>query len=275
MCRNFECGNVSLNHLRCAVIHSDILNLNCWLATIPAPPLDANGIRLSGYSPTLSIADLGASVSRAGLNLTCINCTSPLLNQMAQLQTTPEAIQSFTQTMNSILAYITSLLGGQFVQITIDRMLNEATRKCQGENVTTNYPSYVDQPAPKSTAIGLLFAFLVFVLAAVIIALAVLLLTKILVRRRHRNWIQRLPSEQVWGLWLLQSKDAERKALLDATTTSMITSPAIPLFVRWFIPVVVRWFCRCSVPFFSRNLHILLACFSDYWKHRVLLKWPS
>jgi hypothetical protein len=221
----------------------DILNLNCWLATIPAPSLDANGIRLSGSSPTLSIADLGASVSRAGLNLTCINCTSPLLNQMAQLQTTPEAIQSFTETMNSILAYITSLLGGQFVQITIDRMLNEATRKCQGGNVTTNYPSYVDQPASKSTAIGLLFAFLVFVLAAVVIALAILLLTKILVRRRHRNWIQRLPSEQVWGLWLLQSKDAERKALLDATTTSMITSPAIPLFVRWFIPVVVRRFC--------------------------------
>ena len=40
----------------------DVLNINCWMATVPAPTLDDRGIRVEGEDPMISMTELSLAV---------------------------------------------------------------------------------------------------------------------------------------------------------------------------------------------------------------------
>jgi hypothetical protein len=221
----------------------DVLDLNCWLATMPAPKLDAQGIRLPGTDASASLAMIAASVSSLKMNLTCIECTSPKMLKLADLVSAPPAQDEVTRALNGMLDYVGQLAGGAYAQVQIDRILNDAALKCpHSPTYDPNFvkASYQELNAPQTkfdisqlirlagVAVGLIFASALIIFAV-----------RFVVHRRHKKWLSRLPPHQIRALARQQGKERQGEEGLNATSKSMFTSPEIPLFVRWIMPLVI------------------------------------
>lgn len=221
----------------------DIFDLNCWLAMIPAPTLDQYGIRNSDVEPTVSLDELAASVAGLNLNVSCIDCSSPRLPELTDLLSKAEAQEDITVAVNGLLEYITELLGGNFLQVQIDRFLNDAARQCP------HSPSYeadaeeVVYEAFEAPNNELSMSFLIKLLAIAIVAIlavvAIVVAIRWIVRRRHKRWLGQLPAHQVRRLARDQNRVEKEESELNAATQSMFTSPIVPRFVRWGMPLVI------------------------------------
>lgn len=109
----------------------DTLNLNCWLATMPAASLNEYGVRSTGSkAPSLALQKLAVTMSRLQLNVECISCTSPGFEELAQMLSSAEGIEDATLVANKVSNYVTSLLGGELVETKIDRLLYNAAKQC-------------------------------------------------------------------------------------------------------------------------------------------------
>ena len=108
----------------------DVLNLQCWLSTIVIPVLDQYGIRVGEADSGLVLRKLALAVAEARLEIECIDCSSPLIVEMASKLGSQDAVEDTTAVANSIFEYVSKLLGGSFVQSGLDKMLNEAQMKC-------------------------------------------------------------------------------------------------------------------------------------------------
>jgi Na+-transporting methylmalonyl-CoA/oxaloacetate decarboxylase gamma subunit len=211
---------------------------------MPAPPLDARGVRLEGSEASLSLVHLFASVSNLNLNITCISCTSPGMAELATLLSTPEAIEDATEVANDIFEYVTRLLGGEFLQVTFDRMLNDAKRSCPHSPSYTATPAAVTYESFESAdsadqSIQFLIYLAIGTGCLLVFVLAVVILVKLVVRRRHQKWLRSLSSERVFLLWQQQRADQRKAMKLNETTRSMFRSSQIPRWVRLIMPVVI------------------------------------
>jgi Na+-transporting methylmalonyl-CoA/oxaloacetate decarboxylase gamma subunit len=211
---------------------------------MPAPPLDARGVRLEGSEPSLSLVHLFASVSKLNLNITCISCTSPGMAELATLLSTPEATKAATEVANDIFEYVTRLLGGEFLQVTFDRMLNDAERSCPhslsytATPVPVTYESFEGADSADQSIQFLIYLAIVSGCLILIVS-AVVILVKVIVRRRHRKWLRSLSSERVFLLWQQQRADQQKAMKLNETTFSLFRSSQIPRWVRFIMPVVI------------------------------------
>jgi len=73
------------------------------------PELDKRGVRLPGSEIPLSLVDLGLSVAKMVLNVTCIDCTGPTMPAFSELLSQPESIDESTKVTNALLDYVTKL----------------------------------------------------------------------------------------------------------------------------------------------------------------------
>lgn len=220
----------------------DILDYNCWLATIPAPTLDAHGIRSDAEEPSAELRELVASVAAMHLNVSCIECSSPGMSELSRLLSTSEAQEDMTETINSLFEYITELVSGNYLQVQIDRLLNDAARKCphRPEYEPNTDVQYEAISAPDNQfSISFLLMLTALAGSMVIAVLALTFMIKCFVHRRHRKWLKSLPGPQVQGLVLEQERDANEASDLNAATKSMFTSQEIPLAVRLAMPFVI------------------------------------
>ena len=221
----------------------DALNYNCWMATVPAPSLDARGVRIAGEDPTVSVEDLAASIARVNLKMTCIDCSSPRMAELAELLSSSNAQDAATDLSNQLLDYVAELMGGTFLQLQIDRLLHDAARNCphreeydpEGKEVVYE-PFEVPESEYTTTYLMLLGG----------VALGLILVSSIVgffvwcfVRRRHRKWLRTLPQEQVRRLAMQQDKEKAWESEMSKSTESMFTCPGIPAYVRWSMPVVL------------------------------------
>jgi hypothetical protein len=238
----------------------DITNLQCWLATIRAPDLNARtGIRLESESPTAGIADLKAYLARMNLDVTCIgngsedsggdNCESPGIEEWADLVSTPEAQEGATEFMNSVVAYAASLLsgGGAILQTPIDRILNEASVQCPHSPyydpeavLPVSYESVDSLPEHKYSYEYLLLwgsLALALVVAFALVAVGI----RYSARRKHRRWLAStaVSSKDRRRLAKRQQGEDNLEEGLNAATGSMFRSHEIPALVRWGMPLVV------------------------------------
>jgi hypothetical protein len=222
----------------------DIANLNCWLATMPAPALDSRGLRLEGVEPSASLQQLVATVASMNLNVTCISCTSPAMEELAVLLSSEEGADDFTGAANNILDYAMDLLSGNFLQTTIDRLLNEAPKSCP------HHPNYQLEPTKtvyeplesvdnSSSSAEFLITLMVVVACLVLAVLVVSFVVRRIVRRRNKKWLRSLPGYTISLLLTRQNLKKAKDAEINRMTTSMFTSTDIPLFVRLFMPVVI------------------------------------
>mgnify|MGYP002783592630 CR=1 FL=1 len=221
----------------------DLSNLDCWLATIPAPELNAQGIRRTGVQPTASVADLVTAIANLNLNITCVECTSPKMAELADLLSSRNAQDAAKETTTRILDYIQYLATGDFLQIQLDRALNDASKRCPHSPtydpnfVSSSYDAAVVSSGDDSTTLLVLLGGVVLGLV-VVLGLAAFSV-RWFVRRRHRKWLLTRTDEQVAVLAQRQKESDSREAQLDSDTKSMFTSPDIPVFVRWFMPIVI------------------------------------
>lgn len=223
----------------------DILDYNCWLATIPAPILDVYGIREDGVAKSAELREVAASVGALNMSITCINCTSPRMPEWTEILTTEEAQEDLIGVVNGLFDYLGDSIGGTFIQVEIDRLLVDAARKCphspsyeQNANVT-EFESLPYLSPNSETSDSLLVTLLVIVVTAVLAVLVLVFAIKYIVRRRHRAWLQSLPPKQVQRLAYEQQQEDNAEANLNATTQSMVTSPQIPKLVRWGMPFII------------------------------------
>jgi len=222
----------------------DITNMNCWLATIPAPTLDSSGIRVEDAEITAALAEFSASIFRSNLNITCIECSGPRMTELSDLLSTPEAQDSVNGMMNDIMAkFAAPLLTGELVQSQVDRLLNEASRKCPHRPDYDPYSTSIEhQPmvSPDNEYdVTYLMLWGVVVLALVIIIAVLVLVIRFIVRRRHRRWIATIPKDQKDRLKLEQFRDNTMQQELNAATKSMFQSAEIPLLLRLSMPIII------------------------------------
>lgn len=223
---------------------SSLVNPNCWLATIPPPTLDARGVRMTSVERTAGLIDAIVQVRKLYLNVTCINCTSAGIYELSERLVSEEGTQETTAIANSLFDYALSLLDGEFVQILLDRMINEAPSRCPTnpayvQNFTGLQFEAFDQ-AEKTDDSALVLITLVAITAGIVMAFLIIsYLVRVFVRRRNKQWLSTLPAEKVYRIFGEQSRDVDLAAYLREDTSSMFTSSDVPAFVRYMIPVTV------------------------------------
>jgi len=222
----------------------DVFNLDCWLATLPPPVLNQFGVRPDDVEASLAMEELMVSMQELDLNITCRQCSSPGLEELANLWSNPKSTESMTKAANDVLEFAARVLGQGLVQTEIDRMLNDAARRCphspEYEQGFTSFTySAFESQAGESGQVSL--AILVMVVAACLVAIIgfLVLAVTFIVRRRHARWLKTLPNEQLTLLKHRQEIEEEKENELNAMTRSMFMSGDVPLWIRWVIPVIV------------------------------------
>mmetsp|Transcript_5858 Transcript_5858/g.16690 ORF Transcript_5858/g.16690 Transcript_5858/m.16690 type:complete len:1343 (-) Transcript_5858:136-4164(-) len=234
----------------------DITNLQCWLATIQTPLVDADD---SNRNPTAGIAQLEAALERLNLSVDCNQlsddnpsrldtgrCNSLKMEEWTtQLLPTPEAQKEATETMNSILEFATSILSGDALQVPIDRMLNEAASQCpHSPEYDPNYESISSNDAvepipPYEYSVEYLVLWGSVALGLVVIVGLVGFVVMFVVRRRHKKWLEKCSEEQRFALEEQHAIDDAIERRLNSATRSMFSSPEIPVWVRWGMPIII------------------------------------
>jgi hypothetical protein len=221
----------------------DIFNLDCWLATMPPPAMDAYGVRQVTVDPSAAMETLMLTMKRLDLNMSCTECSSPGFEELSELWSTTEASNEVTATVNDLLEHLGNVLGSGLIQNRIDRMLNDAAKRCphspeyrEGFSEIT-YQEFETTTPESDTSLAIL---VMIVGATLAVALFILVATiRFFVRRRHRRWLKTLPNSQLLLLKQRQEKEVEREAELNATTQSMFASSDIPRLVRWSMPLII------------------------------------
>lgn len=69
---------------------------------MPSPLLDSRGIRLDKEALTFALTKLDVALDRVRLNVTCIECSSPGMDDFSKLLATPQAADSATEVANML-----------------------------------------------------------------------------------------------------------------------------------------------------------------------------
>ena len=223
----------------------DTLNLNCWLATMPAASLNEYGVRSTGSkAPSLALQKLAVTMSRLQLNVECISCTSPGFEELAQILSSAEGIEDATLVANKVSNYVTSLLGGELVETKIDRLLYNAAKQCPHHpayDPTFEEPMYEALEVSDRTVAPLNFLVALLIVGSVLFVVIALvaIVVKCIVRRRHRQWVKTLEQDEIITIYEKQSRALQIEKDLSRSTKSLATSPAVPLYVRIGMPLVI------------------------------------
>ena len=221
----------------------DMTNLDCWMSLIPAPALDSSGIRMDGVDPTMYLEKLVVAASKISLDIKCISCTSPQLEDLVSLLAVASAFTDLTEVLNGLLASLTNLIGGKNIQIQIDQYLNNAARKCpSSKSFSASFSSpqydafeYSRLPVPDDflRKFAIVLATLFFLLAAVTV------FVRRGAKRRFKDWMTSASPNDILALKTKHTSEEMREEKLNAETTSMVMSGSIPRYVRMLVPLII------------------------------------
>ena len=223
----------------------DIKNFNCWLSSIMTPALDAYGIRIGENDSGVVLRKLAIEVERANLDMKCIYCSSPMIQSMEHMFQTQAGIEETTATVNRLFDYGTTLLGGEYMQTTVDRMLKEAGYQCphspmyEQQFAGLKYEELPPIEANEESSIEFLIAILVVVAAIAMISASMFVITTFVKRRHHRCWMETLNDSQVEDLKRLEQDDKKRQRDLNKRMNPLIFSQEVPCLVRYFMPIII------------------------------------
>eukprot|EP00529_Nitzschia_sp_RCC80_P017318 CAMPEP_0113479146 /NCGR_PEP_ID=MMETSP0014_2-20120614/21149_1 /TAXON_ID=2857 /ORGANISM="Nitzschia sp." /LENGTH=858 /DNA_ID=CAMNT_0000372415 /DNA_START=86 /DNA_END=2662 /DNA_ORIENTATION=+ /assembly_acc=CAM_ASM_000159 len=210
---------------------------------MPSPELDAQGLRLNAEA-TAALEEIVANIGQLNLNVTCIDCSSPGMHDLTEILSTPEAQAGATESINNLLGAATKLLGGNFVQVQIDKFLNDANRRCpHSPEYDPDFVAIEYQPlkVPSSSESNVSYLALVgaAVLGLIFVIGIVMIVVRCVVRRRHNRFISSLPAEQASKLVRLQQRQDAIEAELNDSTVSMFRSREIPCVIRYSMPFII------------------------------------
>jgi len=221
----------------------ETLDPYCWLATIPPPDLSPYGMRANNDNEVnLALGEIRAAVGRLKLDIQCLSCTSPALEEWSVLLSSPEAIDDATTVTNSLLNYASELLDGRFVQLLLDRLLNTAASKCESSPrfgmVVPDFKAFEAKDFEDDSA----NFFIAFGVATIILVGIITFITygvKFYVRRRHSRWIKTLSTEEIILLLEEQGYEVEQENITNRLSLSMASSKCIPLAIRISVPIII------------------------------------
>jgi hypothetical protein len=223
----------------------DMFDPYCWIATIPPPTLNEQGFSVDD-EVMAAVVDFAASVANLNLNLNCVQCSSPGIIELTEtLASSSEAQNDVTDLVNFLLLpFVTDLIKGDVLQVQIDRLLNDADKKCRhSPNYDPNFrqQSYASFESPEAEASTTYLMLLGVVSAALLLLVAVLALSiRCFTQRRHKRWLSMLPVEQLEALKQIQRSEDSLKLALNSTTRSMFQSDKeIPFLIRYGMPVII------------------------------------
>ena len=222
----------------------DLLNMDCWLATVVTPVLDKYGMREDEADSGIVLRELAWAVAEARIDLNCIACSSPLLVDMTSYVSSQQGIDDTTKVANDVFAYVSNLLGGDLVQSYIDKALNEAGMKCP------HSPTYMKDfnglefddmiaSAKSESSYGFLIAIIAVVSCLLVLIALAIATTRIVRMRRHERWLKTLTHEQLVDLEKMQSEESKRIKDLDSRMRPLALSADVPVFLRFFVPIVI------------------------------------
>ena len=224
-------------------INADILNLQCWLATIPAPFLDARGVRVNESEVSLYVSEFLTSIEQLGMNVTCVDCSGPGFTELTKLLSSDAGADAVTDVANGLFGLIPKLIEGKFLQVATDRALNDAKFRCPHcAEYDPNFSEVEYEAFDIEKGDGTAGFFLALCIVGSILAAATLsfvITTKYIVRRRHRKWISSLGDRKLNLIWKDQQKDDDRNSFMDRETRSMFQSETIPKWLRWAMPLII------------------------------------
>lgn len=223
----------------------DVFDINCWISTIPAPMLDLQGVRVENDEAMATLVDFAASVANLNLNISCVACSSPMIVELAEsLMSSGESQNDVTDLVNLLLLSITDLMKGDILQVPIDRVLSEASKKCRhSPNYDPNasqqtYTPFESPEFESSTTYLMLLG--VVALGLVALVAVIVLFVRCFTQRRHKRWLSSIPTEKISALTQIQQSEDSLEMSLNSTTRSMFQSEhEIPFFVRWGMPIIV------------------------------------
>jgi hypothetical protein len=214
-------------------------NLDCWLATLENPKLNSFGVSQS--STALELLELSLRVARLRMNATCVSCSGPKMEEFTKILSETRAVEDMTRVGNRVLGYLKDVLGGSYLQVTLDRMIAEGHRKCPyGTDYGQPPPVFQSLPEPDtSEPVTLLVALFLSCFALITGILVVLFCRRMIVRIRHRKWVQSLAEEQLYHVWSIQTEQDKFVEEVNSLSSSLYLSKEIPRLVRFFIPVSI------------------------------------
>ena len=219
------------------------MNLQCWLATIPAPPLDSRGVRVNESDVSLSVTEFMTSIAELALNISCANCSGPRIAELTNLLSTSAGSDAVTDVANGLFDLVPKLIEGKFFQVATDRALSDAKLRCPHSSEYDPSFSGVEYEAfdiaKGDDTVPFFVALIIVGLVLAAITLTVVLTTKFIVRRRHRKWISSLHNRELNLIWKDQQKVDDSSNFIDQATKSMFRSEAIPKWIQWTMPLIV------------------------------------
>ena len=192
---------------------------------------------------SLSVTKFMAAVSELGLNISCIECSGPRMPELSDILSTLKGSAAVTDFANGAFDFVTKLIEGNFLQLAADRALNDAKKRCphspdyDPDFTNSEYEEF--ENATSEDSVTFFVGLLIVGASLFVVVLAVVLFTKLIVRRRHRKWVSSLSSTQLQLLWKEQHKQDDNDDILNETTVSMFRSESIPSWLRWAMPVII------------------------------------
>jgi hypothetical protein len=125
----------------------DIVNPDCWLATLLTPLVDENGVLVDGSDTGLSLESILLSIPSVHFNMYCTNCTSQALSGLPELFKILEAGGVLDVLEGRLVDLGLDLLRSDFVQAYVTRLLVDGPLRCP------HSPSFVDASASSDSPV--------------------------------------------------------------------------------------------------------------------------
>jgi hypothetical protein len=192
---------------------------------------------------SLAVAEFMGSVSELALNISCIECSGPRIPELSKLLSGLKDSEDVTSFTNGVFRLVTRLIDGDFLQIAADRAVNDAKYRCPhsgdyNPNYTRKDYSSV-AVSDNGNTISFVLGVIIVCASILFIVLSIVLISKFVVRRRHRKWVATLPDSHVRILHRYQSLKKADIVALDVSTVSMFRSDLIPVWIRISMPVII------------------------------------
>lgn len=219
-------------------------NVRCWLATIAKPILDKYGLREIEEDSGMALNELAMNVAEARLNIDCIECSSPLLLEMAEKLSSREGVEDTTKAANDIFHYIARFLSGNFVQNLLDRLVLSSSMMCpHSPSYNRAFAGLKYEQVPAVEGSGNLSGFLVAIIIVLVVILALasafMLVTRHISRKRHAMWCKSLTREQFAELMKEQINTKDREIDINNRVTSLALCQEVPMIVRVLMPLII------------------------------------
>ena len=108
----------------------DILNPQCWLATIPPRLREGTSLQVDNGEPNLALDDFALSLAPLRFNISCVSCSTLGLSEFPQVLEILDQIGIISEWTNMMVDFATELIEGDLVQVQIDQLLSDAPKQC-------------------------------------------------------------------------------------------------------------------------------------------------